>query len=51
MLELDRTPKVLREERDRNGCEPKDGIVKIPDRPGLGVDINHGVLEQYRVSR
>ncbi len=51
MLELDRTPNVLREELDRNGCERKDGIVKIPDRPGLGVDINHGVLEQYRVSR
>jgi L-alanine-DL-glutamate epimerase-like enolase superfamily enzyme len=30
-------------------CEIEDGEFLIPDRPGIGVDVNNGAVEKYRV--
>jgi D-galactarolactone cycloisomerase len=49
MLELDRTANVFREELNRNGYDLSAGVVKIPDLPGLGVDLDRKVLEKYRI--
>ena len=47
MLEMDRSENALRE----NLTEPKfaieDGMVRVPDAPGLGVDVDPGYLAQY----
>ena len=29
--------------------EPVDGFVKVPDRPGLGVELDRSALEKYRI--
>jgi D-galactarolactone cycloisomerase len=29
----------------------EEGIVKIPDGPGLGVEINRDVIERYEVKK
>jgi len=50
VLEVDRSPNPLRDELAR---EPivvvKNGVVSIPQRPGLGVDVDEQVLDRYRV--
>lgn len=28
----------------------KDGFLEVPDGPGLGVEVNHAVIDQYRVA-
>ena len=50
LLELDRSPNIFREELDKNRYELQNGIVTIPDRPGLGVEINRNLLEKHRIS-
>ena len=51
MLELDRTANVFREEINLNGYDLEGCRVGIPDKPGLGVEINRRILEKYRVCR
>jgi D-galactarolactone cycloisomerase len=49
-LELDRTPNPFRE---RLATEPLKGagdIIKIPPRPGLGLEVDRSMLERYQVS-
>ncbi len=50
MLEFDRNPNDLREKILK---EPlfidKDGFVKVPDRPGLGIELNEDIVDKYLV--
>ncbi len=29
----------------------KDGYINVPDKPGLGVEVNHELLDRYTVLR
>ena len=43
------TESPLRNELIRGVPEPVDGMISIPDAPGLGVELNDDVVERYRV--
>lgn len=49
LFEFDRTPNLFRDELATAPIRPVDGWVDIPDRPGLGVEIDPDLLERYRV--
>ena len=50
LLEFDRNPSPLREELSREPIRFEDGVVRVPQGPGLGITINPEVLERYRVA-
>jgi L-alanine-DL-glutamate epimerase-like enolase superfamily enzyme len=37
----------LRKELVSEPLEMKDGVVKLPNKPGLGIELNHDALEKY----
>jgi L-alanine-DL-glutamate epimerase-like enolase superfamily enzyme len=49
LLEWDQNPNALRDEllKEPLRLEP-DGTVKLPERPGLGIELDHAALERYR---
>ena len=48
-LEFDRSPNPLREELSVGSFAPDDdGLVVIPDEPGLGVTLDEDAIERYR---
>ena len=49
-LELDVTENGLRTGLSPTRFDVEDGFVRVPDRPGLGVDLDAGALRRYRVS-
>ncbi|HJQ59185.1 MAG TPA: mandelate racemase/muconate lactonizing enzyme family protein [Vineibacter sp.] len=49
MLEFEQTPNPLRDHLAKTPIEQKGGIVKVPDGPGLGIEIDRKVLQQYKV--
>jgi D-galactarolactone cycloisomerase len=49
-LEFDRSPNPLREELSAKPFAPgDDGLVAIPDGPGLGIELDEDAIERYRV--
>ena len=48
-LELDVTGNGLRTGLSPTRFEVEDGFVRVPERPGLGVDLDAGALRRYRV--
>jgi D-galactarolactone cycloisomerase len=46
-LEFDRTNNPFRQAIVTNPIEHVDGVVQVPDGPGLGININRGALEQF----
>jgi len=49
-LEFDRSPNPLREELSAGPFAPDDeGLVRVPDGPGLGVELDGTAVERYRV--
>jgi L-alanine-DL-glutamate epimerase-like enolase superfamily enzyme len=48
-LEFDQNPNGL---RDKLLKEPiridSDGMIKLPERPGLGIELDHSAVERYR---
>jgi D-galactarolactone cycloisomerase len=50
-MELDRTENALRDILTEPLLTPKDGLLKVPEKPGLGVEINEEVLDEYRVDK
>lgn len=49
-LEFDRSPNPLREELTPTPFTPdEEGLVGIPEEPGLGVEIDEDAVERYRV--
>lgn len=49
MLEFDRTPNPIRDELAVNPVENDGSTVSIPDRPGIGVEIDTDVLDSFRL--
>jgi L-alanine-DL-glutamate epimerase-like enolase superfamily enzyme len=50
VLEFDQNPHALREELLKEPLRvDQDGFVKLPDRPGLGVELDPVAVERYRV--
>jgi len=47
LLEMDRTENPLRDELTIPRFEAHEGKVLVPDSPGLGVDVNPALLEQF----
>jgi D-galactarolactone cycloisomerase len=45
-LELDQSPNVFREQLSDLDCGPR---MAVPDRPGLGVEIDRSVIEAHRI--
>lgn len=50
MLEYEQTFNPFRDELSSTPLTHKNGIVKVPTGPGLGIDINTEVLDRYRVA-
>jgi len=48
-MELDRTENALRDVLTEPLIVPEKGLLKVPDRPGLGVDINEEALKEFRI--
>ena len=48
LLEMDRTENCLRDRLTRPRFEAKDGAVAVPDTPGLGIDVDPGLLGSLR---
>lgn len=47
ILEFDRTDNPFRQAVVRSPIEHEDGVVRIPDGPGLGIEINRDALRQF----
>lgn len=48
-FELDRTANVFREELSNNKLVIENGYVLKPEEPGLGLDINEKIINEYRI--
>jgi L-alanine-DL-glutamate epimerase-like enolase superfamily enzyme len=50
VLEFDQNPNALRQELLKEPIAPDgQGFVRLPDRPGLGVELDAATVEKYRV--
>jgi D-galactarolactone cycloisomerase len=47
MLEFDQSDHPFRQALIFNAIQNENGIVKVPDRPGIGVEINREILQKY----
>ncbi|TYA92134.1 mandelate racemase/muconate lactonizing enzyme family protein [Seonamhaeicola marinus] len=47
LMEYDQTENGLREKLTFPSIEMKDGYIEVPNRPGLGIDVDVDVLESY----
>jgi D-galactarolactone cycloisomerase len=50
LLEFDRNPSPLRDELTREAIRFANGVVAVPQGPGLGITLNPVVLERHRVA-
>ena len=50
MLEFEQTPNPLRDHLAKDPIVQKEGIVRVPDGPGLGIEVDRAVLAQYKVA-
>ncbi|TNJ42389.1 mandelate racemase/muconate lactonizing enzyme family protein [Tamlana fucoidanivorans] len=46
-MEYDQTENGLRDKLSFPSIKMEDGMIAVPDRPGLGIDIDQDVLEKY----
>jgi len=49
LLEMDQTSNPLRELLIKNKIKQKDGFVRVPTNPGLGVEVDEEVIKKYSV--
>jgi L-alanine-DL-glutamate epimerase-like enolase superfamily enzyme len=50
LLEWDQNPNALRSELLKEALRLQgDGMVRVPDAPGLGVELDRGAIDKYRV--
>jgi L-alanine-DL-glutamate epimerase-like enolase superfamily enzyme len=50
VLEWDQNPNAIRDELLKEPLRlEKDGTVKLPERPGLGIELDRAAVERYRV--
>ena len=50
MLEFEQTPNPLRDLLAREPIEQRRGIVRVPEGPGLGIEIDREILHRYKVA-
>lgn len=50
MLEFEQTPNPLRDHLAKDPIVQRQGIVRVPDGPGLGIEVDRAVLAQYKVA-
>lgn len=50
MLEFEQTENPFRDDLARNPIHQKDGMVVVPNGPGLGIEIDTAIIERYRVA-
>jgi D-galactarolactone cycloisomerase len=48
-LELDRTENIFREELNLNKLKIEDGYIYLPEKEGLGIDINRKLIDKYQI--
>ncbi len=48
VLEYDRSAHPFRQQLVREPIQLNDGIVDIPSRPGLGVEVDRATIDRYR---
>ncbi len=48
-LEFDQSSHPFRTALINDGIKYEDGYIYVPDKPGIGVEVNRDILEQYRV--
>jgi D-galactarolactone cycloisomerase len=48
-MELDRTENALRDVLTEPLIVPENGLLKVPDKPGLGVEINEEALKEFEI--
>ena len=51
LMEYDQTENALREELTYPSVIMKDGMIEVPQGPGLGLDVNEDVLRKYDMSK
>jgi L-alanine-DL-glutamate epimerase-like enolase superfamily enzyme len=50
VLEFDQNPNALRDELlNEPVCIDGDGMIRLPERPGLGIELDRNAIERYRV--
>ena len=50
MLEFEQTPNPLRDHLAKEPIVQHRGIVRVPEGPGLGIEVDRAVLTQYKVA-
>lgn len=50
MLEFDRSPHPFRDELINGAIRLEDGVVRVPMRPGIGVDVNIDAVKEYTLT-
>jgi D-galactarolactone cycloisomerase len=50
ILEYEQTYNPFREELGGDGFSHTKGVVKVPTRPGLGIEIDREILARYKVA-
>ena len=51
MLEFDQSSHPFRQDLIYGAIRMEDGMVRVPDGPGIGVEINREVVERYELRR
>jgi D-galactarolactone cycloisomerase len=49
MLEYDQSSHPFRQDLIFNAITMQDGVVRVPDKPGIGVDVNREILRKYSI--
>jgi D-galactarolactone cycloisomerase len=50
-IELDQTENDLRDKLTRPLTNMEDGLIKVPESPGLGIVVNEELLDEYRIDQ
>ncbi len=50
MLEFEQTPNPLRDDLAREPIQQVNGVVRVPDSPGLGIEVDREVLRRFKVA-
>lgn len=50
VMEFDRTPSAIRQELCAVPFDQEDSFVRVPTEPGLGIEVDEGVVERLRAS-
>ena len=49
LIELDRTENALRDVLVKPYIQPQDGLLKVPNKPGLGIEVDIDKLKEFQI--